>query len=65
MNLIIFFLFFALDYECYEEGSVYGFEYNEDTKRCSCKPGWTGDKCEGKLKLITQVKFNLKRCETH
>ena len=29
---------------------------------CFCNPGWTGDKCQGKLKQITQEKFESKRC---
>ena len=47
MNCI--FIFSLSDYECYKNGSVYGYEYDQTTGNCTCKSGWQGDKCEGKL----------------
>ena len=44
---------FLPDYECYEENSVYGYEYDPTTGNCTCKAGWFGNKCQGKLKLTT------------
>ena len=42
------------DYECYEEGSVYGYEYDSTTGKCTCKAGWHGYKCQqGKLEPVT------------
>ena len=40
-----------VDYECYEIGSVYGYKYNPETESCTCKPGVSGDRCEGKKKV--------------
>ena len=42
---LLFSSYFA---ECpfFEEHSI----YDEQTDTCTCKPGWIGDKCEGKLK---------------
>ena len=44
---------FLPDYECFEENSVYGYEYDPTTGNCTCKAGWFGNKCQGKLKLTT------------
>ena len=41
------------DYECYDKGSVYGYEYDQTTGNCTCKAGWFGNKCQGTLKLTT------------
>ena len=49
--------FFAAEYECYKDGSIYGYEYDKNTGRCSCNPGWTGEKCEGILKVLSKVKL--------
>ena len=38
-------------YECFEEGSVYDYEYDPTNGNCTCKPGWFGNICQGKLKL--------------
>ena len=38
-------------YECYSLGSIYGFQHNPDTGTCTCKPGVSGEKCEGKMKF--------------
>ena len=45
------FLFFA-DYECYKEGSVFGYQYDQNTGNCSCKARWYGDKCQGRIIVI-------------
>ena len=47
------------DYECYDKGSVYGYEYDQTT--CTCKAGWFGNKCQGKLKLITRSQWSEQR----
>merc|ERR1712079_333639 len=58
MGLITFLTlsFFAAEYECYKDGSIYGYEYDKNTGRCSCNPGWTGEKCED---CATAVKVSL------
>ena len=42
-----------LDFECVEDGSVYGNQYDPIHGNCSCKPGWFGTKCQGKLSFNT------------
>ena len=43
-----FFFSFYVDYECYYEGSVYGYEYDKSSGTCTCKRGWFGKQCQGK-----------------
>ena len=38
---------------CNEEGSANGNVCHQTTGACSCKPGWFGKQCQGKLKLTT------------
>ena len=49
---------FLPDYECYEENSVYGYEYDPTTGNCTCKAGWFGNKCQGKLKITKQSQWS-------
>ena len=37
------------NYQCYENGSVYGYEHDKTTGNCTCKPGWIGNYCQGKI----------------
>ena len=37
------------DFDCNEDGSVYGKKYDPESGNCSCKAGWFGNKCQGKL----------------
>ena len=33
------------DYQCYFEGSLYGYEYDHTSGTCGCKPGWYSEIC--------------------
>ena len=37
--------------ECNEEGSANANACHQTTGACTCKAGWFGNKCQGKLKL--------------
>ena len=50
------------DYECHQEGSVYGYEYDQTTGVCACNAGWHGDKCgQGKLKPTSYSHYKMIR----
>ena len=49
-----------LDYECYNVGSLHGYEYDQTTKTCTCKPGWYSDICDkSKFELSANEISNL------
>ena len=37
--------------ECNKEGSANGKVCHQTSGVCTCKPGWFGKKCQGKMKL--------------
>ena len=45
----LFLITYFTEYQCNKEGSIYGFEYDLQTNICACKPGWVGQKCDGKI----------------
>ena len=49
----------------HEHQGEYGFGifYDKTTGRCTCNRGWTGQKCQGSLKLIIKIIFKAKMCE--
>ena len=49
------FSFFITDYECYEEGSVFGYQNDPTTGNCTCKDAWQGYKCRGMTEMIPTV----------
>ena len=54
-------LIFA-DCGCNEEGSANGNLCDQSSGRCTCKPDWTGNKCQSKLKLIICIQYNTMKC---
>ena len=46
------------DYECFGEGSLNGYEYDQTTGKCACAKGWYSETCEkSKLKRCLKSKF--------
>ena len=43
--------------ECNLEGSTNGNVCDQTTGSCTCKPEWSGNKCQGKLNPITQYQY--------
>ena len=46
-------LIFTGECNCNLEGSINDNACDQTTGVCACKPGWSGDKCKGKLHKIS------------
>ena len=44
------------DCGCNKEGST-NDACDQTSGQCTCKPGWTGNKCQSKLKLIICIQY--------
>ena len=49
---------------CNEEGSV-NDACDQTSGQCTCKPGFSGIRCQGKLNLNTKINFKAKMYKTH
>ena len=46
---------------CNKEGST-NDTCNQADGECSCRPGWAGNKCQSKLKLIICIQYKTMKC---
>ena len=44
------------------ENSIEGNFCAQSSGECSCRPGWTGKKCQSKLKLIICIQYKTMKC---
>ena len=48
-----------LDFECYEKGSLHGYEHDQTTGTCTCNSGFQGYICQGKNFLLLHSLANI------
>ena len=46
---------------CTKEGSA-NDACDKTSGECSCRPGWLGNKCQSKLKLIICIQYKTMKC---